>query len=131
MQGQVSNKSTQEGFLKALTDHSKQDTSNVTEFVKHVDAVDGAKIVNHLLGSKTEEVAARAKKKSKSGIDTKTVLKIMAILAPLLMSKMGNTANANAKKTNKSSSNDMLDIVGGLLDGVDAGDVLKIVSKLI
>lgn len=129
MQGQATNKSTQEGFLKALTDHSKDDTSDMTKFVKNVDTVDGAKIVNHLLGAQTEEVAAKAKKKSKSGIDTKTVLKIMAILAPLLMSKMGSTATA--KKSSKSSSNDMLDIVGGLLDGVDAGDVLKIVTKLI
>ena len=53
----------------------------------------------------------------------------MAILAPLLMSKMGS--QATAKKAAKSSSNDMVDIVSGLLDGVDAGDVLKIVSKLI
>lgn len=129
MQGQATNKSTQQGFLQALADHSKDDTSDITKFIKNVDTEDGDKIVNHLLGStQKEEVAAKAKKKR--GIDTKTVLKIMAILAPLLMSKMGSTAQT-AKASSKSSSNDMLDIVGGLLDGVDAGDVLKIVSKLI
>lgn len=128
MQGQAANKDTQQGFLQALSDHSAQDTSDISKFLRDVDTEDGDKIVNHLLGSQKEEVAAKAKKKS--GIDTKTVIKIMAILAPLLMSKMGSTAK-NAKASSKSSSNDMLDIVTGLMDGVDAGDVLKIVSKLI
>ena len=44
------------------------------------------------------------------------------------MSKMGKTAKT---ETAKSGSNDMVSIVGDLLDGVDAGDVIKIVSKLI
>lgn len=130
MQGQATNKSTQDGFLKALADHSKDDTSDVEKFIRNVDTNDGAKIVNHLLGvQQQEEVAAKARAKRKSAIDTKTVLKIMAILAPLLMSKMGSTATQK-KAASKSSSNDMIDIVGGLLDGVDAGDVLKIVGKL-
>ena len=125
MQGQLKNADTKEGFLQALTDHSKDDTDDLKKAVKNVDTEDGAKIVQHLLGSKTEEAAAKAKKKS--GLDTKTILKIMAILAPILMSKMGKTAK---KETAKSSSDDMFSIVGGLLDGVDAGDVIKIVSKL-
>lgn len=127
MQGQATNKSTQQGFLQALTDHSKDDTSDIKKFIQNVDTEDGDKIVTHLLGSEKEELAAKAKKKS--GIDTKTVLKIMAIVAPLLMSKMGSTATA--KKNSKSGSSDMLEIVSGLMDGVDAGDVLKIVGKLI
>ena len=121
MQGQATNKSTQQGFLQALADHSKQDTEDVTGFIKNVDTEDGDKIVNHLLGEEKEAVAAKAKKKS--GIDTKTIIKIMAILAPLLMSKMGSTADSAAKKT---SSSDMLSVVGGLLDGVDASDVIKL-----
>lgn len=128
MQGQAANKSTQEGFLKALNEHSQQDTSDLTRFFRNVDTDDGAKIVNHLLGSQQEEVAARAKKKS--GIDTKTVLKIMAILAPLLMSKMGSTAKTTAKARKKSSGNDMLDVVTGLMDGVDAGDLIKLAGVL-
>ena len=116
MQGQAKDKNTQQGFLQALQDH----------FLRNVDTDDGAKIVNHLLGSKQEEVAAKAKKKS--GIDTKTILKIMAILAPLLMTKMGNTAQSKAKK---SSSSDMMSVVGGMLDGVDAGDVIKLAGLLL
>lgn len=125
MQGQAKNKDTREGFLQALKDHSNDDVSDINKYLKNVDTDDGAKIVKHLLGAQQEEVAAKAKKKS--GLDTKTILKIMAIAAPFLMSKMGKTAK---KETAKSSSDDMMGIVGGLLDGVDAGDVIKIVGKL-
>lgn len=126
MQGQATNKSTQQGFLKALADHSKDDTPDLTKFIRNVDVSDGAKIVNHLLGAQQEEVAAKAKKKS--GIDTKTILKIMAILAPLLMTKMGSTAKTTAKKK---GSDDMMSVVGGLLDGVDASDVIKLAGLLL
>ena len=126
MQGQLKNKDTKDGFLKALSDHSKDDTDDLKKAVKNADTVDGAKIVKHLLGAGQEEAAAKAKKKS--GLDTKTILKIMAILAPILMSKMGKTAKT---ETAKSGSDDMVSIVGGLLDGVDAGDVIKIVGKLL
>lgn len=126
MQGQAQNKDTQQGFLQALQDHSNDDTSDFTRFLTNVDTEDGAKIVKHLLGSKQEEVAAKAKKKS--GLDTKTIMKIMAIAAPLLMSQMGKSAKSKAKTA--ATSDDMLSIVGGLLDGVDATDVFKIVKKL-
>ncbi|MBR2674047.1 MAG: DUF937 domain-containing protein [Mogibacterium sp.] len=126
MQGQASNKDTQKGFLQALEDHSKDDTSDFTKFLKNVDTEDGAKIVKHLLGSKRDEAAAKVEKKS--GLDTKTILKIMAIAAPFLMSQMGKSAT---KKAKSSSSDDMLGVVGGLLDGVDANDVIKLVGKFL
>ena len=126
MQGQVNNKSTQQGFLQALLDHSADDTDDLKKAVKNVDVEDGAKIVNHLLGSQQqEEVAASAKKKS--GLDTKTIIKLMAILAPILMSKMGKQAKAQTKQSNTS---DMANVVGGLLDGIDAKDVVNILGML-
>jgi hypothetical protein len=125
MQGQMKNEDTKYGFLQALNDHSKQDTRDLRQAVKTADVDDGAKIVRHLLGAQEEEVAAKAKKKS--GLDTKTILKIMAIMAPILMSKMGQTAKA---ETAKSSSGDMMKVVGGLLDGVDAKDVVNILGML-
>ena len=125
MQGQAKGKDTQEGFFQALNDHGKNDPKDVKKFIKNVDTEDGAKIVNHLLGKSTEEVAAKAKKSS--GLDTKTILKIMAILAPLLMSQMGKEAK---KETAKSNSNDMSGVVGSLLENVDVGDVIKIANIL-
>ena len=70
-------------------------------------------------------VAAKAKKSS--GLDTKTILKIMAILAPILMSKMGKQAKT---QTAKAGSSDIFSVVGGLLDGVDAKDVVNILGML-
>ena len=132
MQGQATNANTQQGFMQALLDHSAEDTSDLKQAVKNVDVEDGAKIVNHLLGAQQqEEVAAKAIKKS--GLDKKTILKIMAILAPILMSKMGKTAkaaNAQASGSN-SGTGDMLKVVSGLLDGVDAKDVVNILGMLI
>ena len=125
MQGQMKNEDTKYGFLQALNDHSKQDTRDLRKAVKDADVNDGAKIVRHLLGAQEEEVAAKATKRS--GLDTKTILKIMAILAPILMSKMGQTAKT---QTAKSSSGDMMKVVGGLLDGVDAKDVVNILGML-
>ena len=47
------------------------------------------------------------------------------------MSKMGSTAKTTAKaRSKKSSNNDMLDVVTGLMDGVDAGDILKLAGLL-
>ena len=126
MQGQAANKETQQSFLKALSDHGKEDTSDVSKFLRNVDTDDGAQIVGHMLGDKQEAVAAKAKKKS--GIDTKTILKIMAILAPLLMSKMGSSAESKAKKNDTS---DMMKVVSGMLDGVDAGDVIRLAGLLL
>ena len=125
MQGQMKNEDTKYGFLQALNDHSKQDTNDLKKAVRNVDMADGAKIVNHLLGAEQEEIAAKAKKKS--GLDTKTILKIMAIMAPILMSKMGQTAKT---ETAKAGSGDMMRVVGGLLDGVDAKDVVNILGML-
>lgn len=125
MQGQMKNQDTQFGFMQALMDHSKDDTEDLKKAVKNVDMADGAKIVNHLLGTQQEDVAAKAQKKS--GLDTKTILKIMAILAPILMSKMGKQAKT---QTAKAGSNDMFSVVGGLLDGVDAKDVVNILGML-
>ena len=127
MQGQAANKETQQSFLKALSDHGKEDTSDVSKFLRNVDTDDGAKIVNHLLDVKQQEAAA-AKAKKRSGIDKKTILKIMAILAPLLMSKMGSSAESKAKKNDAS---DMMKVVSGMLDGVDAGDVIRLAGLLL
>ena len=129
MQGQAQNKDTQQGFMQALLDHSKDDTDDLQKAVKNVDVVDGAKIVNHLLkGTEQEEIAAKAKKKS--GIDTKTIIKLMAILAPILMSKMGKQAKTETSKASSSSS-DMVKVVGGLLDGFDAKDVVNILGMFV
>ena len=80
------------------------------------------------IGRHSSEKIDIVPKKKKSGIDTKTILKIMAILAPLLMSKMGSSAESKAKKNDAS---DMMKVVSGMLDGVDAGDVIRLAGLLL
>ena len=122
MQGQASDKATADSFLNALSAHGEKDTSDVASFLQNVDMEDGSKIVGHLLGDQ-EQAATKAK--GVLGLDTKTIMKIMAIAAPLLMSQMGKAAKQDAKK-----DDGIAGIVGGLLDGVDGNDVLNIVGTL-
>ena len=75
-----------------------------------------------MLGTEAESVAAKATKKS--GVSTKTILKVMAIIAPLLMSKLGN-------KANEKQSDDMLSLIGGLMDGIDTKDIIKLAGLLL
>ncbi|MBE6040969.1 MAG: DUF937 domain-containing protein [Clostridiales bacterium] len=128
MQGQAQNVDTQAGFLEALASHGKDDTKDVSKFLSNVDTEDGGKIVKHLLGAQEEELAAKAKKKS--GIDTKKIIKIMAIVAPLLMAQMGKQAKAKSGSASQGSASDVIGIIGGLMDGIDASDVFKIVGAL-
>lgn len=122
--GQSKNKDTAADFLEAIMSHGEKDSSDMAKFVKNIDLDDGAKIVKHLLGS--EEAASTKKVAEKSGLDAKKIATIMAIAAPIVMNQLGKNAKKSSKKADKS---DIGDIVGGLMDGVDAGDVLK-VAKL-
>lgn len=123
-QGQ--SKATGNGFLEALLEHGEKDSSDMAKFVKNIDVEDGAKIVKHLLGG--EQTAAAKKAAEKSGIDAKTIAKIMAIAAPIIMNQLGKSAKKSSKKADKS---DLGDVVTGLMDGVDAGDVLNIAKMFL
>ena len=61
---QAKNNTTAEGFVKALTQHAKDDTSDLTGFLGKVDLNDGAKIIGHLLGSGKDETVKKAAKAS-------------------------------------------------------------------
>ncbi|MBR5430571.1 MAG: DUF937 domain-containing protein, partial [Firmicutes bacterium] len=85
--GQASNRDTAAGFAGALDSHAKDDTSDVTAFLSHVDIKDGDKIVGHLLGG-DKEAATRAAAK-KAGLSTAATGSILGAAAPLLMSLLG------------------------------------------
>lgn len=111
---QAEDKSTQEGFLSALTSHAKDDTSSISSFLKNVDLDDGAAIVKHLIGgassSATKEIAKEA------GVSSSKVTSILSAVAPLLMSLLGKE---------KESSSGGADLMGSLLKNVDMGSVLS------
>ncbi|MBQ9886515.1 MAG: DUF937 domain-containing protein [Lachnospiraceae bacterium] len=108
------------GFAQALASHSKDDTSNIASFLGGVDLADGAKIVGHLLGAKTQDTTKDIA--TKSGLSLGTTANIIAAIAPLLMSLLGKQTNA-AQQQN--SSLNVGSIIGTLLGGADLGSLVS------
>ena len=129
---QSQNEATADGFAKALTDHAQVDTRDLGQFVSNVDMIDGGKILTHLLGgnatSTAQDVATR------SGMDLGQTIKILALVAPLLMSLLGQqtqqsqpqsalsgnlvgTLMANMLGGGNSNSSAGLGLLGSLLGG--------------
>ncbi len=122
-QSQTNNKKTSAGFLQALTDHSKDDTSDLKAFGRNADLEDGAKIVAHLLGknsgSTINEVAKTA------GVSANDTAKVMAAAAPLLMSMLGKETQTQAKTQKTAASTDMVSaLMGNLVQNADMGSIL-------
>ncbi len=113
---QAKSKKSSKGFASALSDHAKDDTSNLSKFLGNVDMEDGAKIITHLLGSgesdKVDEIA------EESGVDKADVLSILATAAPLLLSLLGQQTEEEEKKEAVG------DLVGLLLENVDVGSIV-------
>jgi hypothetical protein len=124
-------------FAKALSDHSKSDTSDLGSFLSNVDLADGAKIIGHLLGGNKESVTTGIA--SETGVSTNQVSSLLSNFAPLIMSMIGQqTANASTgisaesgisiiqkvlsvfmgSSNNKSSQTDVVgQVLGSLLKG--------------
>ena len=109
---QADNADTLESFANALSQHSKADTSDIASFMGKVDVEDGAKILGHLLGSDKEAVTRAASERSALG-SNKTAL-ILAMLAPLLLSKLG-------QQTQASSAGAGASMIPGLMSGLLGG----------
>ena len=90
-------------LAKALMDHADAD-----EDVDKVDEEDGAKIVKHILGSKSSTVTKNLAKVA-GDIDIEKVGKVLAIAAPILMSTLGS----QTKK--KKKNDDVADLLGDVL----------------
>ncbi len=117
---QAKNESTSESFLKALTKHAENDTSDMDSFMDNVDMADGAKILAHLLGSDTESTTKKVSKKS--GTSNDNTAQILTAAAPLLMSVLGQE---NKKSSSKKSSNDLVGaLLSSALENVNVTDLL-------
>ncbi|MBR4232518.1 MAG: DUF937 domain-containing protein [Oscillospiraceae bacterium] len=84
---QANDENTVEGFANALLTHAKDDTSDVASFMSNVDVEDGGKIIGHLLGSNKE--AATQEAATRAGLSVGKTGIILALLAPMLMSLLG------------------------------------------
>ena len=119
-QGQAEDQNTAAGFLGALQDHAKADTSNLASFLSNVDLTDGGKIVSHLLGADKESATASAAQQA--GISTEKTGSILSAAAPLLMSLMGQQTQETQEQQASSGVSGLAGLFGG--GGLDVGSIL-------
>ncbi len=115
---QASNSSTAQSITQALSDHAKEDTSNIASFLKGVDLSDGAKIISHLLGKNAASDIAK-----KAGTTSANAKSILSAAAPLFMSLLGQqtsgtSASALGNLVSSTLGNvNVASLIGGLLGG--------------
>ena len=117
---QADDESTAEGFAAALQQHSKNDTKDLSSFLGKVDLADGAKIIGHLLGGKTESTTQTLAQSS--GASSNNTANILAAAAPLLMSLLGQQSQ---KDEEENATGQLVGtLVSSMLSNVDVGDLL-------
>ncbi|MBQ1504454.1 MAG: DUF937 domain-containing protein, partial [Oscillospiraceae bacterium] len=123
-QGQANDENALAGFAGALQDHAKDDTSDIASFLSGVDLEDGGKIVAHLLGGNQAQTTQDAA--DKAGLDLGKTASILAAVAPLLMSLLGQqTQQEEEKEEEKPASGSLLGgLFGNLLGNVDMGSLI-------
>ena len=112
--GMQSNVSTEEGaksLARALKQHSKDDFSDISAFLKGADLKDGKKILGHVFGDNQEEVIQKISEAG--GVTRAKTTSILSLFAPLLLSMLGNQQNAQQQNSGFS--------LGGLLGGLLGG----------
>ncbi len=114
---QAKDGNTSQRFATALSDHAKDDTSDVSKFLGKVDMKDGSKIIAHLLGSGKDDVVQDIAKET--GVSKAKTNDILSGVAPLLMSLLGQQAAEGEEKEDGVGG-----LLGSLLDNVDVGSLL-------
>ncbi len=115
---QAANAETAAGFMNALQDHAKVDTSDLASFISNVDLADGGKILSHLLGANKESATQAAAEKA--GLDIGKTGSILSAVAPLLMSLMGQQ-NAQTQQAAQTVQNQKTSLLGGLFSKLFSG----------
>lgn len=135
--GMKKNVSTPEGdasLAKALGDHSGKSTGDVKSFLKAVDVKDGKKILGHVLGDQKDATVEKLSKAS--GLSGTTILNILAQVAPLLLTLLGNQQSQPAETVQPittAQSSGLGGLLGGLLGGgsSSSGGGLNVSSLLL
>ena len=106
-------------LAKALDDH--QEVGAVDKQIAASDTVDGEKILGHIFGGNANNVVGGLSQES--GISTGSVIKILALLAPIILSSLRAATN-HANQTAPAQP------AGGvnLSDGIDLGDVFSLLA---
>lgn len=112
--GMQSNVSTEEGeasLSQALADHSKDDFSDIKNFLAGADLEDGKKILSHIFGESQKDTVAEISKAS--GVSKGKTTSILAMIAPLLLSSLGSQQQSQQQNSGFS----LAGLLGGLLGG--------------
>lgn len=122
-------KSGAESLVQALLSHADDDDDKVDE-------ADGAKILQHLLGNDKASFNTNIAG-AMGGLDAKTVERVLAMAAPVLLKSLGKST----KKTQAAKNDlDVTDLLGAVLggaqgkagknDGFDLGDAIDAAQKV-
>jgi hypothetical protein len=107
MKKNASSKDGEQSLTTALSQHAKDDTSDVASFLKNVDLKDGDKILSHILGGNKPAVESGIAKKA--GVSKNQTATILSAAAPLLLSLLGNKKEEGA--------GGLMGMLGSLLGG--------------
>lgn len=109
-----------EKLEQALTKHTGTATDGPVS-LDTVDTADGDKIVQHVLGEHSDQVAAKLADHNQAGEVTKDIIaKVLPIVAPIVMAWLANKffGQKTSKSTSASSSGNVLgDVLGSVLGG--------------
>ncbi len=105
------------GLLGALNKHDGSVLNNLGGFLNANDTSDGQAILGHILGGQKGQVENAIS--AKTGVSTSKVTHILALLAPIILGKLGSQANSNSVSSGDGLSN----ILGGLLGGADSSSI--------
>lgn len=111
----ASKKEGAQSLLGALTQHNSKET--VANQVANADAVDGAKIIGHILGQDQNTVINNLAKES--GASAAEVNTILSNIAPALLSSLSTATNSTAAKQTSGVN---------LADGIDLSDVMGLLG---
>ena len=116
--------STATSFAKALASHAQDDTSNLSSFYNNVDLNDGEKIIQHLLGNKTNATIKTVA--NQAGVTQNQAGSVLAAAAPLLLSLLGQQTTAQTKTatTQKAKTAQTTNLMSSLLSNVDVGSLI-------
>jgi hypothetical protein len=113
--GMKKNASSQDGeqsLATALSQHAKDDTSDVASFLKNADLTDGDKIISHILGG--QKPAVESGIAQRAGVSKNQTATILSAAAPLLLSLLGNKKDEEDKKE---EGGGLMGMLGSLLGG--------------
>lgn len=108
----ASSKNGADSLLKALSDHT--DESSLADQILNADEKDGEKIIGHILG--LDSSSAISKLSKKSGLSSSDTKKLLAMIAPALLSSL-SAAVKPKKKTAKKTDDDLSSLLSLLTGG--------------